>query len=140
MKSVIVALVALLAAGCSSVSPLPIQVGDLCFNCRRPINDVAMGGEIITHTNQALKFKSPACMARYIKANPDMAKVIYVTDYTSGRMIRAASATFVPFETVERYVKTSDFVAYYSKDSAAAFAKERGTTPVKWEQVLAGAE
>lgn len=140
MKFFAIALVALLAAGCSSVSPLPIHVGDLCFNCRRTIVDVGMAGEVITTSNQALKFKSPACMARYIKANPGLAKAVYVTDYTSGRIIKATSATFVPFVTVERYTKTSDYVAYYSKESAAAFAKEQNSTPIKWQQVLERAE
>jgi nitrous oxide reductase accessory protein NosL len=140
MKAVAFAFVALLAAGCSSVSPLPIQAGDLCFNCRRPINDVTMAGEIITQTNQALKFKSAACMARYVKANPDLPKVVYVTDFKTGRFIKASSATFVPFVTVERYVKTTDYVAYYSKDVAAEFAKEQNSTLIGWDEVLKRAE
>jgi nitrous oxide reductase accessory protein NosL len=140
MKAIALAFVALLAAGCSSASPLPVHVGDLCFNCRRPINDVAMAGEVITQTNQALKFKTAACMARYIKANPDLAKVVYVTDFKTGRFIKASSATFVPFVTVERYVKTSDYVAYYSKDVAAEFAKEQNSTLIGWDEVLKRAE
>jgi nitrous oxide reductase accessory protein NosL len=140
MKAIAVVFVALLAAGCSSASPLPIHVGDLCFNCRRPINDVNMAGQVITQTNQALKFRTSACMARYLKANPDLAKVVYVTDYKTGRFVKASSATFVPFVTVERYVKTTDYVAYYSKDVAAEFAKERDSTLIGWDEVLRRAE
>jgi nitrous oxide reductase accessory protein NosL len=140
MKAITLVFVALLAAGCSSASPLPVHVGDLCFNCRRPIMDVTMAGEVITKTNQALKFRTAACMARYLKANPDIAKAVYVTDYKTGRFIKASSATFVPFVTVERYVKTSDYVAYYSKDAAAEFAKEQNSTPVGWDEVLQRAE
>jgi nitrous oxide reductase accessory protein NosL len=139
MKAVALVVLALLAAGCSP-SPLPIYAGDLCFNCRRPINDVAMAGEIITHNNQALKFRTTACMVRYLKANADQARVVFVTDYTSKRIIKATSATFVPFETVERYVKTTDYVAYLSKEAAAGFAKEKGTSPIAWQQVLDAAE
>jgi catabolite regulation protein CreA len=140
MKVRVIVLTLLLAAGCSSAGPLPIQVGDLCFNCRRPIMDVHMAGEIITQNNQALKFKSAACMAKYIKANEDLVKVVYVTDYTTGRMIKAASATFVPFVTVERYVKTTDYAAYYAREGASAFAAERNSTLMTWKDVLARAE
>jgi hypothetical protein len=135
MKAIALVVLALLAAGCSP-SPLPIYAGDLCFNCRRPINEVAMAAEIITKGNQALKFRTTACMLRYLKANSDEAKVVFVTDYTSARIIKATSATFVPVETVERYVKTIEYVAYYSQEGAAAFAKEKNTTPMKWDEVL----
>ena len=94
MRTIAIIFVALLAAGCSSAAPLPITGSDVCFNCRRPISDPAMAGEVITSTNQALTFKSTACMVHWMRANPEAAntaKAIYVTDYTTGRIIKATS-------------------------------------------------
>jgi nitrous oxide reductase accessory protein NosL len=140
MKAYSIALVALLAAGCSTVTPLPITAADLCFNCRRPISDPSLAGEVITQTSQALKFKTTACMMRFLKENPDTAKVVYVTDYTTGRLIRATSATFVPFVMVEGYKKTPDYLAFYAPESAAEAARQHNSTPIKWAQVMERAE
>lgn len=139
MRVVAIAFVALLAVGCSSAAPLPITGADVCFNCRRPISDPALAGQVITNTNQALKFKSTACMVRWMKENPEAAgtaKAIYVTDYTTGRIIKATSATFVPFVLVERYTKTQDYIAFHAPQNAAAAAAEHKSTPVRWQQVL----
>jgi nitrous oxide reductase accessory protein NosL len=139
----VVALGALLVTGCSSVSPLPITAADMCFNCRRPISDPSVAGEVITEARQALKFKSTACMVRWLKANPEAAstaRAIYVTDWTSGRMIRATSATFVPYVVVEGYKKTPDYIAFHAPVNAAAAAAEHKSTPIKWQQVLEKAE
>ena len=143
MRAVTIAFVALLAAACSSAAPLPITGSDVCFNCRRPINDPSMAGEVITNTNQALKFKTTACMVRWLKENPEVAstaKAVYVTDYTTGRIIKATTATFVPFVMVERYTKTADYIAFYAPENAATAAAEHKSTPVRWQQVLDKAE
>lgn len=136
MKAYAIALAALLAAGCSSVTPLPITASDVCYSCRRTINEPALAGEVITKQNQALKFRTTGCMARWLKEHPDTAKAVFVTDYVSGRMIKATSATFVPFVMVDKYVKTPDFIAYYAAENAAEAAAQYKSTPIRWDEVL----
>ena len=143
MKAYAVALVicgALVTTGCSGVTPLPIVAGDVCFNCNRPIADPAMAGEVITQHNQALKFRTVSCMVNYLGKNPGTAKAVFVTDFTTGRLIRASSATFVPFERVERYQKSVEFLAFRAAEGATEAAKEHDSTPITWQQVLDRAE
>ena len=138
MRTLVVA-VALVAAGCSSVKPLPIAGGDLCFNCRRPIGDTKLAGEVIDRQGRAFKFKSTACMTRYLKANAaslENAAAIYVTDYRTGRLITASSATFVPTVLVDGYKRTNDYLAFYVAEAASDAAAREHRPTMKWEQVF----
>jgi nitrous oxide reductase accessory protein NosL len=136
MKAYAVVFAALLAAGCSTAAPLPITAADVCYSCRRTIDDPALAGEVITKTNQALKFRTTGCMVGWLKEHPDVAKVVYVTDYTSGRIIKATTATFVPFVMVEKYKKTPDYIAYYAEENATAAAAQYKSTPIRWKEVM----
>lgn len=137
MKRTALALVVLLVAGCSSLPPAPIAVGDTCTQCGRTIRNTRLATEIVDSGGLAWKFRTAECMAKYIVArNPDTA-VIYVTDYTTGRVVKASAVTFVPsMLVVDGKDKTREYVAYYSSQAAAAAAAREKTTPVEWKQLL----
>jgi hypothetical protein len=136
MKRTPLALVALLAAGCSSWSPVPIAVGDVCTRCHRTIRDTRIAGEIIDSGGRAWKFQSPSCMAAYVaQKSPDTA-AIYVTDYQNGRMIKASAAVFVETTIGEGLQKEQVHVAYSSTGAAREAAAAQKTTPMEWEQLV----
>jgi hypothetical protein len=136
MKRMALALLALLVAGCSSLPPAPIASGDTCTRCGRIIRDTRIASEIIDSSGRAFKFRTVACMAKHVVAkNPD-ASVIYVTDYASGRLVKAKAVNFVPTTVTEGTSKTVEYIAYYSSAAARTAAEREKTTPVSWDQVL----
>jgi copper chaperone NosL len=137
MKRAAIALAALLAAGCSSLPPTPIYANDVCFRCSRAIGDTKLAGEIIDTGGRAFKFKTAACMAKFIvKQNPD-AGAIYVTDFQTGRLVKATAVTFVPMMVGEQYRnKELAYMAFSSSRTAREVAAREKTTAVEWEQVL----
>jgi copper chaperone NosL len=131
--------VTLLMAACSSMPPVPIAVGDVCFRCRRVIGDAAMAAEIIDKEGRAYKFRTTGCMAKFIKANPNDIAEVYVTDYRTRKLVQANSAIFVPTVIVEGYNKTADYMAFRNEDAAQDAAKRENSTPTDWKSVLASA-
>ena len=129
----------LLMAACSSMPPVPIAAGDVCFRCRRVIADTAMAAEIIDREGRAYKFRTTGCMAKFIKANPGDIAEIYVTDYRTRKLVQAKSAIFVPMVIVDGYNKTPDFIAFRNKEAAEDAAKRENSTPTDWTSVLAAA-
>lgn len=128
----------LVAIGCTSVQPLAVRTGDRCFNCQRPIENPRLAGEIIDQQGHALKFRTAGCMARYVAQHPEeqgQYRAVFVTDYTTGRFIKASTATFarMPLEagSMER-----DYVAFGSARAAADNAKKEGSGAVDWPQLL----
>lgn len=136
MKRMALALLALLVAGCSSLPPAPIAAGDTCTRCGRIIRDTRIASEIIDSGGRAFKFRTVGCMAKHIVAkNPD-ASVIYVTDFTSGRLVKAKAVTFVPTTITEGTSRTVEYLAYYSSAAASNAAAREKTTPIDWDGVL----
>jgi hypothetical protein len=127
-------------AGCSSLKPVPIVGGDVCFNCRRIINDTTMAAEMVDKDGLAFKFRTVGCMAKFLKRNPDNIGAIYVTDHSTKRLIKASSATFVPTVLVEGYKKTPDYIAFGAEKDARAAAGQEKSEPKDWKAVLADAE
>lgn len=128
----------LVAIGCTAVQPLAVRTGDRCFNCNRPIENARLAGEIIDQQGHALKFRTAGCMAKYIAKHPDEQaayRAVFVTDYTTGRFIKAATATFakLPLEAggIER-----GYVAFGSARVASDNAKKEGTGAIDWPQLL----
>lgn len=139
MKRAAVLILALVAAGCSSLPPQPIYAGDVCFRCRRAISNTKLAGEIIDSSGRAFKFKTPACMARYVTTvNPDAAAA-YVTDYQTGRLIKVTAATFVPATIGEGREATQDYLAFSSQSTAREMAAREKSTPIDWKQLLEAA-
>ena len=129
-----------LAVGCSSVKPLPVMVGDRCFHCQRPIDDVKMAGEAIDEGGHALKFNSAGCMAGYMADHKtDTYKAIFIADFTTAKLIDVSRATFVKV-TVNSASLEKDYAAFASESAAADAAKKEGTSTLTWDGVLAASD
>ena len=138
MRWLIVA-VGVLAVGCSSVKPLPVIVGDRCFRCQRPIDDLKLAGEAVDEGGHAMKFRTPGCMAKYLADHQgDAYKALFVADYSSGKFIPVERATFAKI-TINPASLEKDYAAFNSQSAAAEMAKKEGGTPVDWDGVLAAA-
>jgi copper chaperone NosL len=136
VKRTAVALVALLAAGCSSLPPSPIASGDVCTRCHRTIRDTRLAAEIIDSVGRAWKFRTAGCMATYVaEKNPDAA-VIYVTDYKTGRLVKASAATFVLTTVGKAPDQEQVYLAYSSSNLAREAAGLEKTTPMEWDELV----
>ena len=137
VRTVCLALLSFTVLSCSSVAPVKVMAGDQCFRCRRYITNDRLATETIVGDRSYFvsKYRGPGCMAKYLVAHPDEKPVIYVTDYTSGRMIRPGAAFYVP-EVVDRHTNETEYRAYRQQADADAAAAELHTTPVSWDTVL----
>ena len=133
--SVIACAVSILAVACTSVSPVKIADGDQCFRCRRVITDARLGAETLGSSGLVSKFKAPGCMAKYLASHPPGNDSIWVTDYTSGKMIPPQRARFVPV-IVNRDTGERDFRAYLDAQQAEVAAMDFHTMPTDWNGVL----
>jgi hypothetical protein len=124
----------LLVLSYSAVRPVAIQAGDQCFRCRRPIVETAMAAELMDGNRMASKFRAPGCMAKYLADHPEETGTIFVTDYVTGKWIRAEQARFVPV-VVNHDTGESDYRAFFRKADADAAALTLHTTPVDWKTV-----
>lgn len=138
MKFRWLALTAVLATmACSSVKPVPVAVGDNCFRCRRPIIDTRLAGEIVVDGGRAFKFRTPSCMAKYIKANPDVQIAqVFLTDYSTGRMVKANAVSLVPTVIGDGESRTRDYVAYSLTQAANEAATREKTAVTDWKTML----
>lgn len=135
-----VVLVALVAAGCSSLPPAAIAVGDTCTNCRRTIRDTRLASETIDSVGRAYKFRTVSCMASYLaRYSPDV-KAIYVTDFPTGRLVKATAVTFVKSSVSEGKDRITDYLAFYSEKAARDLAAREKTTAIEWDELLAAAK
>jgi len=138
MKSPIViacAALSTLVIACAGAGPVKIAAGDQCFRCRRIIVDERLGAETLGSSGLVSKFKAPGCMATYLAAHPPGSDSIWVTDYTTGKMIAPARAKFVPV-TVNADTGERDFRAYLDARQADVAAADLRTTPTNWDGVL----
>jgi len=121
---------------CTSVAPMKVNAGDQCFRCRRTIQEARLAGETIDNNGFVSKFRTPGCMATYLASHPDEKSTIYVTDYTTGKMVRPESAWFVPV-LVNRDTGERDYRAYRQEADAIAAARDAHEAPVPWNTVMA---
>jgi len=125
-----------LIGACASTSPVPIRAGDTCFHCRRAITDTRMAAEAISQTQRAYKFSTVGCLKQYLAEHPDeQFRAIFVTDYARDKFVDVDKARFVKI-TVDPKSNASDYVAFRFNEAARAFADERGTTVISWQDVL----
>jgi len=122
------------AAACSSIAPVKVESGEVCFRCRRVIADSRLAAETIDGAFVA-KFKSSGCLAKYLAEHPEDTSIVFVTDYASGRLIRPVRARFVP--TLNRDNGERDYVAFMDVASAEAEALSRRAKILTWEDVRA---
>ena len=95
MKPRYALVVALLVVACSSIQPAKVQVGDRCYSCRQPIQDVKIAAAMIDQNGGQYPFRSPKCLARYLHDHPSDTSLAFVTDYRTGYMLEADKAWFV---------------------------------------------
>jgi len=135
MRTTAAVALAFLAVACSSLSPVAIKPGDMCDNCGAQITNVAIGAEALTVNGAPLRFDCPECMATYLTRHADAMAGLYVTDYDSGRLVRAETATFV---RSDRKDKPSGRVHYAFADArrAAEFAKDNSSSAVDWLTII----
>jgi hypothetical protein len=127
--------VGLLSVACGSIAPVKIATGDQCARCRRTIQDRQLAGEVVYSGGLVEKFRAPLCMAKSLTTDPDAAGTAYVTDYTSGKFIKASAAAYVPV-LLNRDTGETDYRAYQHRTDADAFARELHATVVSWDAVL----
>jgi hypothetical protein len=130
MKAAAVFALALLVCACGSYSPQPIKAGDICETCKKQITNVKFAGEAITKGGVVLKFRTPECLAAYTRANSDVA-VKFVTDYSTNRMIRPESATYVR-TVIDENTREATYAAFSQVSEAVKFAKDQMSSPVDW--------
>jgi hypothetical protein len=137
MRTLYAFVIAAAVVGCASIHPAPVQAGDRCLRCRRPIGELRLAGEIIDNMRAPFPFRTAGCMAKYVKANAGSYTAIFVTDYRTGRMLPASDAWFVPTEipAADGRRAEADYLAFGSRRDAEA---ARGSEPLlRWTQVVA---
>jgi hypothetical protein len=118
---------ALVMTACSSVTPVPLRGGEVCYRCRRLILDTRVAAQTVG--TLATNFRTAGCLAKYLAAHPEETNAVFVTDYESGKLMPASSGAFVP--TTDPNTGEEDFVVY-RKNAAAA----KQTPALTWAEVL----
>ena len=67
--------------------------------------------------------------------HPDESATLFVTDYSTGKMVSPDRAVFVPV-VVDRNTGERDYIAYLKTADADAAAQEAHTQTVSWDIVL----
>lgn len=134
IRSVLVIGLIGLSASCTSISPVKVTAGEQCYRCRRTITDERMAGEMIAGTFVS-KFRAPGCMAKYLVEHPTEQGTLFVTDFTTGKMIDPQQAYFVSV-IVNENTGERDYRAYRLKNVADLSAQEQKTTAIDWQSVL----
>ncbi len=141
MKALYAVVIAAIALACASIQPARVQVGDTCYRCHRTIVDLKLAGELIDRLKAPFPFRTAGCLAKYIKAHPDLqVAAVFVTDYRTGHMLPADEAWFVSTTlTQPDGGKTeADYLAFRSPNDAASLKGDKAVL-LRWTQVVAGA-
>ena len=140
MRTLYAFVIVVVVTACASVTPVAVQAGARCLRCRQPVSDLRVAGEIIDRLQAPFPFRTPGCLAQYVKATP-MGEIsaVFVTDFNSGRMIPAGDAWFVPAKLTGADGRTleANYIAYKSR--ADADAARSGQPLLRWAQVVAEA-
>jgi hypothetical protein len=128
-------LLSLVVLSCGSVAPIKVAAGDQCYRCRRSILSERVATETIDSNRFVSKFRGPGCMAKYLVAHQDQQPTIFVTDYSTGRMMAPGQAFYVS-ELVDRNTGEVEYRAYRQQADAEAFALETRAVPIGWDEVL----
>lgn len=131
MRTAAVLALALLLCACGSFSPVPIAAGDVCETCKQQIADVKFAAEAITPQGAVMKFRTPECLATFVRTHPDGISVKFVTDYNTGRFIRPESATYVR-TILNESTREMSYAAFSRVGDAVSFGRDRTSSPVDW--------
>ncbi|HZT76959.1 MAG TPA: hypothetical protein VFA27_09895 [Vicinamibacterales bacterium] len=121
---------------CNSVAPVKVQGGEVCYRCRRVIQDTKLAAETIDG-KLIWKFRSTGCVSKYLADHPQDKSIVFVTDYKTGNLVPPERCAFVP--TMNRDNGEKDFIAFADRAAANAEAFSRGVKPVDWNAVMAQA-
>jgi hypothetical protein len=139
MKQFLVLAIALLAVSCTPVKPVAIHSGDLCFRCRRGIDQPKLAGEIVDARGRAFKFRTVKCMATYLAAHDEALKGAFAVDQSSGDFVRVEAATFVP-ATIDVRTGERDYLAFASAEEATRAAQAGRQPTLDWLAILRAAK
>ncbi len=131
MKTAVILVLAVFVCACSSFSPVPINAGDTCETCKKQITEVKFAAEVITTQGAVLKFRTPECLAGYVRQHPETVGAKFVTDYTNGRMVRPESATYVR-TVLDENTREMTYAAFLDTNEAVKFGREKVSMPVDW--------
>ncbi len=136
MAGVTVGLMFLLALGCGTTGPTPIQYGvDQCDYCRMTIADRRFGTELITDKGKSHKYDSIECLAAAeLKSAQDAKKIRsqWVTDFAHpGTFLDVRAATFVATERQKSPMGVG-LVAVGTDSDAAVLIQSVGGAVVDW--------
>ena len=141
MRALFAVVLAVALAACASIPPSAVQAGDRCTRCRRAIGDLRLVAETIDTLKTPRPYRTAGCLAKYIKAHQDETFLaVYVTDHSSGRMVPAGEAWFVPTALTQPDSRRTedDYVAFRLRKDAEAY--RAGSEPLlRWGQVVAEA-
>jgi hypothetical protein len=124
-----------LFASCSSFTPVAIRAGDVCRSCGRTITNVQVAAESIDPAGQALKFRTVGCMAKYLAQHQGPMNAVLVTDYSTGRMVRAQNAVFVRAD-IDEATHERDYYAFTNVRDAVEFGKAKEASPIDWFAIM----
>jgi hypothetical protein len=133
MRFAVIAVLGLVLVACSSPPPV-IHAGDVCVRCKRVITEAKLGVELIAANGQASTFRTPGCLAKYLKDHPKDAKDIFVTDYPTGKLIPVSRAIAVQGK-IDENTGERDYYAFGSVNDAVERAKGVSGTVVDWAAV-----
>ncbi|MBK6454905.1 MAG: nitrous oxide reductase accessory protein NosL [Gemmatimonadetes bacterium] len=139
-RTVQVFLLLLAVAGCQrGGGPRPLVVGeDSCGFCKMAISDTRYGGEVRTSTGRIVTFDAVECLAGYIAAAGDSARVVgvWVADFDGGGMIPAAEARYLTGGTLHSPMGRQ-ITSFAPNASPADLVARHGGEVKSWQQVLA---
>jgi hypothetical protein len=138
MRFASIAVLGLALAACSSPPP-EIHAGDVCFRCKRVISEPKLGVELIAAGGQTSTFRTPGCLAKYLKDHPAEAKEIFVTDYPTGKLIPVSRALFVHAK-IDENTGERDYYAFATINDAVERAKDVTGRVVDWAAVRTAIE
>ena len=125
-----------LLGACSSIAPVPIHNGELCFRCRRVIVDSRLAAQTIGG-GLVSNFRTSGCLGKYLAEHPQDTSTVFVSDFQTGKLVPADTAYFVP--TLDRNTGERDYIAFASRSVADAEAFSRKASWVRWATVVQNA-
>jgi hypothetical protein len=136
MRFAVIIVLSLFVSSCAGVSPVNVKAGDQCFRCRQTIAQPQLAGEIIDSNGNVLKFRTPACMAQFVTEHQGATyKAVFVTDYPTGKLVRASTVTFVRTK-IDTETSARDYVAFKNVGDAVEFAKKEKEPVIDWSGLV----
>jgi hypothetical protein len=101
MGAALAAILPVTAVASRTVDPIPIEYGEPCFSCQRPITDRFTAAEAVALPEDgsgAYKFRTVRCMLAFIDEMGARYDALYVADYRDGTLLNVDNAVFVPID------------------------------------------